>query len=201
MQVEAIMVEAAELGCAVVVAADDLATQRSATAQALATAERSPDGATATDATSTGTFAPPLAVNGEPPTMPDSSQNAGGGGGLSTQRRGSAASLSSIEAEHLASGAWLSPARAESIDAEDGLSSSCATGAARPERAGAAVGAAADPTGQPAAAPAAPAALAAGPEARLQPRRHPTPCLAVVTSSRRASLTAALYARVQVRPS
>ena len=191
------MVEAAELGCAVEAAADDLTTQRSATAQALEQAERSPDGATAANATSTGTSAPALAASGELPTTPGSGDG-GGGSGLSKQRGGSAASLSSIEAEHLASGAWLSPAQAEFVNSEDDLSSSCGTGAARPERAGDALGAAADPTGQPAAVPAAPAAPPAGPEARLQPRRHLAPCLAVVPSGRKVSLTTALYARVQV---
>lgn len=194
------MVGAAELGCAMEAAADDLATQRSATAQALERAERSPDGATAADATSTGTSAPALAVSCELPTTPGSScGGGGGGGGSSMQRGGSAASLSSIEAEHLASGAWLSPAQAEFVNSEDDLSSSCATGAACPERAGDALGAAADPTGQRAAVPAAPAAPSAGSEARLQPRRHPAPGLAVVPTGRRASLTTALYARVQVR--
>lgn len=196
IQVKAIMAEAAELGCAVEAAADDLATQHSATAQTLEMAEGSLEGATAATGTASDASAPAaaapavLATSGEPPS-------AAGGGGLSPQRRGSAASLSSIEAEHLASGAWLSPAQAESVNSDDDFSSSCATGAADPEHA--AIGAAADPAGQPATVPAGLAAPSAVAAASLQPRRNPAPCLAVVPSSRRVSVTATMHARVQVR--
>lgn len=183
------MAEAAELSSAVEAAADALATHRGGIAAALERAEDGADGAEPA-------AAPPGASATEFATGDGAADASSGAlallggkidGGL-LQRRSSAASLSSVEAEHLSSGAWLSPCQPQAP--ADGC------GAAAEGSAPAGLAGASTAHDAPLDTHAAPATASS---AAAQLRQQAAPCLSLVASARRSSLTTALRARAEVR--